>query len=857
MIASREMIPSPIRRRALAGILVAAASIAAAPRSVSAAPEVVAARGIPSSISSEYGTAVPLGDPSVAGSYVIPTRTGIEIRDAVLGADAPIGSFRVAGVVDAVAVDGSTAYLFTGSRGIVAVDVSTPANPVAIGSHGDLGDVTLGAASPNGYGLVAAAGSTLHFLARSTPGTMSLLTSLQFADGRLAQSIIARADSFLVVSAGLSPTPRLLLTLYRLPFGDTQPESLLEIPVLNQTPTGLAWRGDLAFIAAGNLGVLVANVRTGTLSAPLSLGRFVRAVDANDSVVVAVAQAGTFARIRRAGVQGDSLVNPTLESLPLEPLHVSLQGSRVLIPSDDVAGAQEPDETGRSAVIIRDLESPISLGPLGGTGRTRRAAWDAGYAYVADYTGGLRVYRADDSDTSLVGVLALGSGFRVADIALDKIQNRVFLASGSQGLQVVDISDPTTPSLLSTFLLPGLASAVAVIDTGRVVVGRRDFGAGLSFIDVSVPTSPSLIGQTLPGLVEDPRAIAVRDTVAFVADASRGLLSVGFQNAATPGLIGTFSGVPGRDLDLSGNTLLFATDSEGLQIVDVSNPAVPGIRSRLATPPIVGMARSGGSAVLLLGAAGALVADVTNPDAPMIRGPIGVPGITRDAVWVGDTLLVTTGLALERFRVSPAVSTVAALTIDFEGGLLELRATISWGAVSLPGILGVNLYRDVIATPPGTLDPVGERVNSALLSPLATGIVDSSLTVGITYQYRLEAFFSDGSSLKIAEGSIAVPSAPVFGRPYPNPYRPADGVLATLPFKISTGAPAGGIEMSIFNASGRLVRRVILPAPVAGGFGIAAWDGRNARGQKVPAGVYFWLLRGQGIDDSHQLIVVH
>src|SRR6266571_7799965 len=88
----------PLRHALLAGCLLAATTPAA-----DALPEVVATRGLPSSIASTYGTAAPLGDPSVAGLFAIPTRWGIEIRDAVSVAETPVGAFRTSGVVNGVA----------------------------------------------------------------------------------------------------------------------------------------------------------------------------------------------------------------------------------------------------------------------------------------------------------------------------------------------------------------------------------------------------------------------------------------------------------------------------------------------------------------------------------------------------------------------------------------------------------------------------------------------------------------------------------------------------------------------------------------------------------------------------------
>lgn len=817
-------------------------------------PNVVATRGIPSSISANYGAAVRLTPSGVAGPYAIPTGSGFEIRDAALGGSQPIGSFRTSGVVSALSVDGSTAYLFAGTRGIVAVNITNPAAPSAIGSFDGLGNVTLGAASQNGYGLVAASGSDLHFLARSAPGAISLVSTIHFADAREVRGIVARSDSFLVVCERLNPVPRLFLTLYRLRTSSSLPESLRELQIPLQTPTGLAWVGDFAFIAVGNAGVLVANVPSAVTTDTFGFGKFVRSVDADDSLVVAAAQAGTYAKIRRSGASGQLLVNPTFESLPLEPIHVRLSGSRVVISAQDVASTQEPDEVAQSAIELRDLNVTLSGPDLGGTGRTRRVAWSAGYAYVADYTGGLRIYRAGGADSSLVGALAFGPNTPVVDVALDAAHGRAYLAAGTQGLQIVDVSNPAAPSLLGSLALPGLASAVAVVDSSLVVVGRRgNVGAGVTFVDVTAPSLPAARGQ-MGNPVVDPRALAVKDTVAYVADASVGLLSIGFGNPDAPTLIGTFSGVPARDLDRSGDLLLIAASS-GLQVVDIFRAASPVLASQVVVPPLQGVAHSGNSAVLFAGDQGALVVDLANPSSPQLRGPIGVAGSSRDGAWIGDTLLIATGLVLERYGVSPVATTVPALTVQYDAGLVTPRADIQWSAVSLPGLVGLNLYRDLMPVQPGTTDPTGTRINDALLPANATGTTDGSLAPGATYRYRLEAFFADGSETKVAEGSLFVPSTGDVGRAYPNPYTPRTGLLLTIPFRVIAGT-GGSIDVTVHDVSGRLVYRTAVAAPAGGGFGSVSWDGRDARGHAAATGVYFVRIQGLGIDDARQIVLV-
>ena len=854
---SRMSSPTSRRHSRATSAVLAGCLLAASFLDASALPEVLSASGPPSSVTARYGRARPLSLPPGTPLFAIPTESGIEIRDAATAAEAPVGTFRTPGPVRSVAIDGNTAYLFAASRGIVAVDLSNPAAPQAIGSHGDLGEVSIGAASPNGYGLVAASdnGRALHFLGRSAPGAMSFLTTVTFPDDRDVRGISARADSFLVASVRQTPFPRLFLTVYRLPMGAAAPVVSQEIGISFEDAFDLAWVGDVAFVADGIRGVLVVNLSTGARrNFPVVSLRSVGAVDADDQWVMAAASAATLVRFQRVGAALDSLANPVNDNTALEPTHVGILGTRVLVSTVDQIGVVEPDESARSLIEFRNLDLTPFPPPVGGTGRVRRVAWSAGYAYVADYTGGLRVYRAEGPDTSLVGVLPAGGSARVVDLAIDPVRNLVYLAAGSAGLQVVDIADPSSPSMLGSLPLPGLTSAVAVAAGNLVVVGRRGSPSGVTVVDATLPGSPAARGQVPGPSVQDPRSIAIQGTMAFVADEILGLMSIDFTNPDSPALVGTPSGFASRDLELAGNILLVATRSGGLQVVDVVDPMNPSLAATLETPPILGVGRSGNSAVLAMGNAGLLVVDIGNPASPVLRGPISVPGFAEDAAWAGDTLLVAASLALERMHVNSSGGSPGSLTIEVDGASALPRVRVRWAPVALAGAVGLNLYRDLLPAHGGTDTPAGKQVNGTLLPTSATEAFDDSLAAGSGYRYRLEAFLANGTSQELAEGTTYISSNQSLGRPFPNPFRPGSGGVASLPYRLISGT--AGLELIVHDVAGRLIRRIPLPSG-GGGFGQATWDGRDFRGRVVPDGVYFMSLAGSGIDEGRSLVVLH
>jgi hypothetical protein len=832
----------------------------APPRDAPAMSEIIATRLQPSSLSARYGPVVPVNAGVSGGTYLAPTRSGVEFRGSDATSDVLFGSFRTAGAVDEVVWTGSTAYLIAGDRGIVAVDAGDSTNLVAIGSHDHLGTLKHGAFARASATLAAASDSALYLLRETAPGVLDLIDTRTYRDGRRVVRVQARSDSFLVLSS-LAPQ-RTFLTLYRAR-SSTAPESLWEFQVNGFQAQDLAWPDAMAFVAVGTSGILPFNTETrlagGTVAA--GSGAFVRDVDADQGSVVAVGEARLYAQFSRSGPKGGTLTSEVDRLAAIEPFEVSLVGGLAIVSEDDQAQPFEPDEVARSLLEILDVAQPAVPGrtTTTGLGRARRVVWDQGLAYVADYTGGMRIYRGGSADTSLVGVLAVTGNTRVYDLAVDRVRQIAYLAAGTAGLIVVDVANPAAPSALSSLTLPGIVTAVTVIDTSLVAVGRGGgASAGVTFADVAnaaLGVAPTARGSMNYPFVQDPRALAIKDTVLFVADDLLGLLSIGFGNPGSPTTIGIPSGAGALDLDLSGTRLIVGT-SDGVQVADVFDPASPALLATVPTPATFGVAQSGETAIALLGDGGALAIDLRNPSFPLVRGLIQVPGFSRDATWVGDTLLIAESFGLERYRASATVGSDPALALTIDAASVRPSVLITWTVPAPPGAIGWNIYRDGGTAAEGIATAAGFRVNNPLIGPAVTSFSDATVQAATNYRYRLEAFFRDGSSRKAAEGAIYIGSNSALGRPYPNPYRPRNGQMLQIPYRALSVDAGESIQLRVYDAAGRLVRRVAGTVAPGGGFGSVTWDGRDDRGRLLSDGVYFAQLTGPGIDDARQFILL-
>ena len=88
---------------------------------------------------------------------------------------------------------------------------------------------------------------------------------------------------------------------------------------------------------------------------------------------------------------------------------------------------------------------------------------------------------------------------------------------------------------------------------------------------------------------------------------------------------------------------------------------------------------------------------------------------------------------------------------------------------------------------------------------------------------------------------------------YPNPFNPE----TWIPYQL---AEAGDVVLSIYDANGRLVRRLDLGHRPAGYYTekskAAYWDGRNREREPVASGIYFYQLATPSVTELRRMVIV-
>lgn len=287
--------------------------------------------------------------------------------------------------------------------------------------------------------------------------------------------------------------------------------------------------------------------------------------------------------------------------------------------------------------------SAVGQGPAGLTGAsvgsfallTSGGGWKTRVALSADgriacLGEGIALTVLDVSDRSRpVRAGALRLPEEVTGVAIDG--NLAYVSAYGEGLLIVDISTPGQPLLRGQYRTGSYVYGVAVAGGRAYLVGSN----ALEVVDVTQPSTPTRLGGCE---ISEGRDVAASGNYVYVATGySAGNVQVidvtDPQHPRAVGNLATPRGLP--SLCLAGTRLYAAGGSGGVYIVDVANPIAPALLGSYDTPGFAGGVAAQGQRVYVAdGPQGLLILDATNPAQPQ---PLGSTG----AAWRGDSIAVS------------------------------------------------------------------------------------------------------------------------------------------------------------------------------------------------------------------------
>lgn len=574
--------------------------------------------------------------------------------------------------------------------------------------------------------------------------------------------------------------------------------------------SGVALSGSHAFIANYLHGLQVIDIADPTH--PTIVGSA-----ATRSYAVSVAVSGSFAYVADSdsGLAVIDVSNPQNPRLVAE-VSIPNRANKVALSDNHVLVATGTSIQSGADLQVVDVSDPLQ--PRLVTSFCAGSVVDltvvGSRAYIAGSNNGLSIL--DVSHLQIPKLVGLPMPSWTEGVALSGPSSSTpyaYVACSAAGLQVVDLTHPDTPAIVGSVVTPGSVLGVAV-SGDYAYLGEY---SAFRVIDIRNPHSPQVVASV--SVTDHPWAIALVGNYAYVTASDYvpphggvpfgpHLFAFDIADPLNPRLMSELEfhrdwAWEAHSLAVAGTHVYVAATELGLEVVDISDPPHPRTVNRVPIRDPHGVAISGHIAYVTdwgdpYGPTFLHVLDITNPETPEIVSSIPMCGRVTDVAVCGDDLYVTQTRAVQVFDISdpkkPRRIGNAELP-DAPVGLVASKMGVYFADVS------------------GGLQILGSRCAS---NP--TGVTD-----------RVPA----------ARRSLSV---------FPNP------TLASVTIRFDTPV-RGPARSCVYDVTGRLVRTLVDGAIEAGTHDLA-WDGRDERGYRAPAGVYFVrVATGRGTSSSRISLV--
>ncbi len=121
------------------------------------------------------------------------------------------------------------------------------------------------------------------------------------------------------------------------------------------------------------------------------------------------------------------------------------------------------------------------------------------------------------------------------------------------------------------------------------------------------------------------------------------------------------------------------------------------------------------------------------------------------------------------------------------------------------------------------------------------------------FSFTVDAAHLEDAVMTVSLDSIGTPERSQLLQNYPNPFNPE----TWIPYQLSEDS---SVSVSIYDTTGQLIRTLSLGFQSAGFYNsrerAAYWDGRNALGERVASGLYFYQLTTPSFQQTRRLVIV-
>jgi hypothetical protein len=511
-------------------------------------------------------------------------------------------------------VVGNYAYIASGVNGLKIFDVTNPAMPILKGRY-DTPGVAARVVVRNNLAYVADYNGGLRVLDVSNPAAPAELGSL-VADG-LTQGIFVGSGNYAFMADGYSGLRIVNIAAAAAP---------VQAGVI--ATGGYAYSvyvvGNTAYVADGTSGLVIVDI-TNTLNPAI-----IKSVSVPGTAMDVVVS-GNYAYVAAAD-GGVRVINIATPAQAAEVSSFSLSEANGIYIANGYAYVSKRTYTGQNdGLAILNISNPLQLSEVGFSrlSGARSVFVSAGMAYVTSGSFGLDIVNVSQPSGPYTAGTYQTNG-KAYNLSISG--NYAYIAENESGLSVMDISNPAAPKLSGHLSLPGKTANVALGSSSLAFVAGQE--AGLTLVNVNAPAQPSSLGQ----IDSTPTAVTViAGNRAFLGGAGFHIIDI--TNPTSPVLIGSLNTVYSPDnlwlrdlsvtgISLSGNYAFithYGADS-GLYVLDITDQAHP---TRVGYLPIAApcdVSVVGGLAYVASLTDNLVIIDIATPTAPALVSTLAAPG---------------------------------------------------------------------------------------------------------------------------------------------------------------------------------------------------------------------------------------
>lgn len=252
---------------------------------------------------------------------------------------------------------------------------------------------------------------------------------------------------------------------------------------------------------------------------------------------------------------------------------ISLQGTNIFL--------QVRDTSTDISFRVLDVSTPASpalIGSIVADTYSVDSLINGNYIYLAKEVNGIEVVNISTPSSPVVE-----SNTRTFDTATSIFKvngNYAYIKSSNQNIKIYNISDPTNPVYVTTYTIDTTYSSAGGVNS-ITIEGNYAYlaigNAGMEIVDISDPTSPTHVSviDTTSNVYE----VAISGNYAYIADYTAGLLVIDISTKTAPSQVASYPTSFARGVKISGSYAFVSDTTDGYIVLDISTPTSPTLAS--------------------------------------------------------------------------------------------------------------------------------------------------------------------------------------------------------------------------------------------------------------------------------------